>query len=468
MSPIRAAVLTAALLLSWAAGRARAAAPPDWLALRSQEERAELLLSDALGPGRARVFLRARAQASAPAEGPDAALFDRVQRSLDEAPPVLPGFALPRTLKDEILRAYAAPAPGPTVLEATLVLDRGVPQEGVQRAMDLTERVLNLDAERGDSLRLVRENIAPQATASGRAWGGLSERALAGLQSLLATAVLLVAALAALRMIVPLPGGSRSRSARRTALRRRLAGSAALARLLPDPDGADLPRLKPGEAGAAAEFLSGEPSAAAAAALRVFGARTAALVLRRMSAPARRAAAAELARAREQPASAPPAPAGRRWPWTKSPPPPEPVGRRLARRLGEEEREAFLDELFLRLDRGEQDELAAAVETVSPARARSLRGLPDLDDLAAAEPAALRVLLCRFSSAELAGALHGAQEATRERLLASLPDAVAATVGEEEVAVDPGGERTLSLRGELLARWRRLSLEGRVPPAAAP
>ncbi|MBI2362483.1 MAG: hypothetical protein HYV15_03765, partial [Elusimicrobia bacterium] len=163
-------MLTALLLAASFCAPAHAQAPPP------AEARLDALLADILGPGRGRAFVRLvplppDVEEPEPARPPSpAVLWDGIRKELEAAPPVLPGFRTPRSLREEALRQLmrqAAPAktkaaasPG-AALSVTLIMDAGVSEAEAAAASDAVARALELSLERGDTLRTSKAPLAP-------------------------------------------------------------------------------------------------------------------------------------------------------------------------------------------------------------------------------------------------------------------------------------------------------------------
>ncbi|MFA6093205.1 MAG: FliG C-terminal domain-containing protein [Elusimicrobiota bacterium] len=498
--------LAALLLLCLPGPRARAAAAPDtWQTFRSMEERVETLLSDMLGPGRARVFIRASASpsaarhaapAAAPLSDPEEArpgeLFERLRGLRERSPEILPGYGLPRSLREELLLLYAdartaAPAqkePAPVAMTIKLVLDPKVPDAQVQPILNTLSDILDLSPESGDEVRVLRAPFKPRLPPA--SMPDLRWTLLAGL-GLLPAALVLLAALPLIMRLRPefallrprmTAGSLRDLPLLRSERERRLRTPLSPLRGHPESrrgflrgnsalfDVLRAARLRLGlrEAQKTAEFLSNEPPPEAAKALRRFEPAAAAAVFRRLPSMVREAVSLELARNLSMPPPEPtPLPRSR---WRRPPPPPPPpsLRERLTRYLRRTQRERFLEELAIRLSSEEREELASRLATSAPERADALRRLPSLESLASADAHSLRECLARFPASMLAEALFGLDENSRAGLLKALPLPLAQIVQEDCRKVHPAPDRLGELRGEILSRWLNLADRGRITP----
>jgi len=446
----------AALALLAAAGVTAAsgqdAAPP---APPGIEARADQVLTGVLGPGRASVLVvppqeggsGGDAAAGGARERGRADLWESIKHRMDNAPPVLPGFPVPRSLKAEALRALQSgsdPSAGrggaaASGLTVTLTVDPSVGPAELRAAAAALAQALAIDGERGDSINIVR---APLPSGKPEAAGGGFRPDMAALGETLwrlglilcATLALCAMALGAVRVlsvIAEVPG-------------RRGRG------LDPLPIAV---RRRPQDA---ADFLRGRPPEDALAALRRVDPETAALLFRSMSDETRRTLAEALAAKK-------------------------PVAPRRARKAVDALQEhlraealggVLLEEILLRCPRRIQDAVLAHLANLRQESYFSLRRrVPTLEDLAAADRETLQKLLCAFSCEELALGLFEAPEEVRKGFLDALPSLIREMVVQTAAHLVPDSlDHPDEIRSRLFLRWRRLQRAGRVTPllGAAP
>lgn len=455
------AIWLAASIAVGAAGYARGAPPP---VSPGTEARLDALLADILGHGRGHAFVRLiplppdvteppPAPPSAQPRPEPSTLWERIGERGKRTPPVLPGFAAPRSLREEALQELfgrpmpaappaAAPPPDPGfALAVTLLLDDSVSDGELKAASDAVARALGLAAERGDTLRASRAPLTPTLTKVFSEPGVRSAAAAGGTAGSLALVGLALVALAlrgrnsALRslLIAPQPAVSAPPVFH-------VAPPAAAAPDAPAPP-AVLPPLGAGGAAACAEFLRDGPAAAAEWLLRRATPSEAAAVYERLPRPVRLGAARLLADA-AQPAAPPTNPAE--------------LAERAVRRVSGLER---LEDILLRLGPKSREEACEHLRLSCPGAAGRLNALPLFPELALADVEDLRLCLSAFSTARLAAALGAETPAVRVAFLEALPG-VAADLVRERLAREPSGGA--AAQGEILARWRGLERAGRV------
>lgn len=418
------------------------------------------MLADLLGHGRAHAFVRLiplppdvtePARATQPRPTPST-LWDRIGERGKRTPPVLPGFAAPRSLREEALQELfdrpspepmAPPAPDPgSALAVTLLLDDSVSDAELKAASDAVARALGLASERGDTLRASRAPLAP-TLAKALAEPALRSAAAAGgtagafaFLGLLAVALALRGRNSALRSLACAPAPPSSPPV-----------------FQPDPPAptatppapasaqAPLPPLGPDGAAACAELLRDGPAAAADWLLRHATAAEAAAVYSHLPRPVRLDAARLLADA-ARPAAPPTNPAE--------------LAERASRRVCGLER---LEDILLRLGPKAREEACEHLRLSSPGASGRLNALPLFPELALADVEDLRLCLSAFSTARLAAALAAETPAVRVAFLEALPG-VAADLVRDRLAGRPSGGDVA--QGEILARWRGLERAGRV------
>lgn len=458
-------MLTALLLAASLCVPARAQAPPP------AEARLDALLADILGPGRARAFVRLvplpadvvepEAKADAPA-----VLWDAIRKELDSAPPVLPGFRAPRTLREEALRQLmrqAAPpkrrepaSPG-SALSVTLIADTGVSEAELSAAVDAVSRALELSYERGDTLRTSRAPLAPTLEKSLREPMTRAAAAAGGMAGLGTLLGLLVVALAVRarggdappQVHIAQPPAPHIHIAQPSQRAAEAAPAPPPTLSHEDPPDLTLPPLGTGAAGTAADLLRDGPGPLAAWLLGAASPGEAAAVYARLNAQARQAVAVELAGAAE--------------PFPERPETRAELAGRLRERVAGIER---LEEIVQRCGPRLRAEAAGALRLASPSAASRLSALPLFPELCVADREDLRLALSPFSTPRLAAALSGEPEEVRAAFLDALPQVAADLLRErlEEGSVSPDSP---AAQGEILARWTRLERQGRVRPVSA-
>ncbi len=407
--------------LSAAAGEAR---------LRALETRLDALLADMLGPGRARVFLHPETRRSRLANKPrGAVLWDRIERRIKKAPHVLPGFKVPRSLKDETLRSLktslGAGWRARSVLRVRVVVDsRATPAEldAIRTALN---SALGLDTAAGD---IVEMHPAPMRRRL-PAW------ALYGFG---AAALILLLMLASRRLDLNLPNFSWPRWAPSRIF---LPSGKALPPVISALGRRHVPTI--------VDFLESEPPETAAEIFRSLARETIPEVFRRLS-TLRRLALAEILLLTE------PAPARRGGP----------ENRLMAQVAGFEAGLGLLEHILLHCSERLREQVLEHLDRISPARARNLREeLLTLEDLAAADLESLKRCLSAFSIDDLALGLYESPKDARERILSALPEIIRGMVSRRaRYFVPESYEAVASMRGEIYARWKRLELYGRVRP----
>lgn len=420
------------------------------------EARLDGMLSDLLGHGRGRAFVRLVpippdvAPEPGSVEEP-AALWDRINDRLRKAPPVLPGFPAPRSLREEAVRELVGRSPAEasaaSALSVTLVVDDALTEAELKDATDAVARALGLDSARGDTLRASRaplgatlsKSLKDPAVRSGAAAGGTAGAFI--LVGLVVVALALRSRAVTLTLPSPAPGRGEVETITPPAPVQTFTVVPGPAPSAAVPAAATLPPLGHDGAAACAELLRDGPAAAADWLLRRATAQEAAAVYARLPQPVRLDAARLLADAGD----------------------PEPTpsdsaafAERVARRTAGLER---LEDIVLRLGPDLRAEAAAHLRLSSPAAAGRLNALPLFPELSAADPEDLRLCLSPFSTARLAAALAGEPPTVRVPFLDALPGVAADLVRERLDARPSGG---LAAQGEVLARWRTLERGGRV------
>lgn len=401
----------------------------DQARLRALEPRLDALLADMLGPGRARVFLRHEIRRSRTAIKPrGAALWDEVERRMQGAPPVLPGFKVPRRLKEEARRSLKASLGSGwrtrRVLRVRVVVDSRTGPAELSAIRSALSSALGLDPAAGDSIEV---HLAPMRWRP-PGWP------LYGFGA----AVLILLLLLASRFDLRLPNFSRPR---RTPSRIFLPQGGGLPPVLSALSRKHVPTI--------VAFLKGESSETAAEIFRSLARETTPEVFRRLS-TRQRLALAEVLLLTE------PARARRRGP----------EDRLMAQVAGFEAGLGLLEHILLHCSERLREKTLRHLDQVSPARTRELREeLLTLEDLAAADLESLKRCLSAFSIDDLALGLYEAPRDARERIIAALPKIIGELVRKRaRYFVPESYESVASMRGEIYARWKRLELYGRVRP----
>jgi len=467
--------LTAAALLAAILCASADARPAEGDRVEVLESRLMETLDADLGPGKSKVFIRTvdaplpdEAVGAEAAQEPESrssrgeVLWDRIERRRQEAPPVLPGYRVPsdlraealRSLKEELREGDAAPrtAPGQPALSVSLMLDSDVDPEAAERARSATVAALGLDPDRGDSLkvsRILRRSPARRPPLSSRL------RETSALALVYGGPPLLLLALAAGLMAYFRPS-RRARAAEPAAppARARRAGGL----ILPGPR----------HEAAAALTLQTETTEVVVEALRCMSCDSAAGVYRRLPEPCQLSAARALLAHPTEPGVAP-APGGPYAPGTAGSGTAPAVGvyERLRASLeAYENGEGLLAALLPRCPEARRESLLSRLQTDFPAEILRLRReIPTLGDLAEADPPSLRTCLSAFSCDELALCLYELPSDQRDRILAALPGIVRDMVQEKSRRMVPEtSELVEAARTDVVTRWRRLELCGRVRP----
>lgn len=317
-----------------------------------------------------------------------------------------------------------------------LIVDQAVGDPELAAASEAVTRALDLAPRRGDTLQTARAPMAktrrdPAVSAGAAAGGTVGLALLTGL-------VLVAMALRGRRTALVV---SDSRSAPAFDVHRPIPPAPPQLPFLPTAD-PDLAPLTPEAAALAAELLRDGPAAVAAWLLGKATPAEAAQVYARLPGPIRQGAARLLVDAGE--------------------PYPEPVRfpadlkDKLERRVTGILR---LEEIVLRLGEPFRTEATATLRFCSPKAAARLGALPFFLDLAAADPADLRLCLSAFSTDALAAALSPEAPELRRAFLDAVP-AVAADLVRERLPAEPAGGK--EGQGAVLARWNRLQRAGRV------
>ncbi|MFH2203186.1 MAG: FliG C-terminal domain-containing protein [Elusimicrobiota bacterium] len=403
-----------------------------------EAERIEQLLGDLLGRDKARVYIvRETRTVDSPVDIPERKidmLWDRWEQRAQDLPPVLPGYRIPRSLRDEIHRTLQADAPAPKTRTeefrtVTLVLDPSVLVDESDRARGVVEEVLGLVPTRGDTLSVVRAPIHARK----------SEAALRAklLDCMLYAATAAVLLLLAFILFRPRRQASPPEAAPRG--KRRAAPPLAL--------------LAPQHVRGAVELLDKEPARSAVQVLRKASPEVAADIFRRL-AGAKRLDAARLLLAE---------------PAVGAPPPNAIEARVLAAVGAHEAGEGLLERLLLRAPESVRREILSELYKAFPERVRRLKSrLVSMPDLAAAEPNSLRTCLAAFSCEDIALSLYDAPEDSRAAFLNALPDTVRYMVQERlKYMVPESYDQVHRARADLYTRWKRLETYGRVSPLPA-
>lgn len=414
---------------------------------RTLETKIDAALEAMLGPDAARSFVRASAEEisedvalSEFDDAPEApALWDEIQARVDRIPPVLPGYPLPRSLKEEAL-ARVAHAARPRRREAhrrdlltvTLFIDESVEEKTLVRVTEALAGALGLDDRRPDALQVKRARLRP-------AWGSLVRGAR--FRGTLLTA-LCVALGGSLPLLIawlfwkPRPQEAVKKPAPRTA------GPASIR--IPLWNDARYAR-------AVADFLTREPPEAAAAVLAMMSYDAAGDVFRMLPEDRRRRVAAVLSERTDSDAD--------------EPFETDETRERLRRHLENYARgPILLSELLLRAPQSVRDTLLFDMRRANPGTARELRrAAPSLMDLAMADESSLRLCLSVFSVSDLACALYDFDPLARETMLDALPLLVREDVRRELDSFVPDSTESVdAARARITTRWRRLESDGRV------
>lgn len=445
------AILLAASFLTAAPSRAATASAVS----PSIEERLDALLSDMLGPGRARAFVRlvprplTFEELPPEPEAKPAALWDRMNARLADAPPVLPGFPTPRNLREEVMRELVAQATPERVpereqtLSVTLLVDQTLGDAELAAATDAVARALALNAAHGDALHAARTRLAPRwkrtlqepAVLGGAAAGGTAGAAL------LTGLALVALALRGRRgqdrpVFITPPAAPAAPRPEYFPVQ-----PAIHPPVLPVTDPI-LPPLGPEAAAICAELLRDGPGAVTTWLLSRAASQEAAQVYARLPGPIRQESARRLADAFE--------------PYPEPPSDPADLAARLGRRVAGLER---LEDIVLRLGEPFRSEATMTLRLCAPNAAARLSALPFFPDLADADPEDLRLCLSPYSSALLAAALSPEPPEVRCAFLDSLPGVAAGLIRGHLSAEPRGGRRE---QGDILSRWIRLQHAGRV------
>jgi tetratricopeptide (TPR) repeat protein len=400
----------------------------------------ESVLASAVGPGQARLFVRHETKyIPRRSRKASAALWDRMQYRVNHSPPVLPGFPVPRSLKDEALvqlkkEAAAVRRTRRTSLRhVTLLIDPAVHDEAVDTARNLVLEGLGLNFKKGESLKVLRVPLTA---------AGVSQQppAMGYLQIALWAGVLFAVLFWMLRL-APRRGDDQPRR------------PLAVPGTWNPGRHPELHRLSRRAARASAEFLVSESGANAANVLASLEIETAAAVFRLMPEHKRGETAAALAAAAEQDAQAE-AKGG-------------PAEVRLLEHLERERmRAGLLYQLLLRCPEPMRKSALASVDVQAKAVANAVRRrLVTMSDLAQVDPASLRICLSAFSIRQLALSLYDLDELVREGILAALPELVReATVKELRILVPDTLESVDDARADVYARWDRMEYAGRAKP----
>ncbi len=420
---------------------------------RTLEAKIDAALDAMLGPDAARSFVRASVEEIPESGGrslsndssDEAALWDEIRGKLDDLPPVLPGYRIPRSLKAEVLsRVAQAAAPRRvesrkrTVLTVSLLVDESVEAKSLTPATAALAHAVGLDPDRGDILQITRTRLRPTwvSLIRGERFRGF---ALAAFSVALGASLPLLAA-----WLLWKPG-------KRTEPEKKVCSQPLEAPPL-DADFNPIPFWNDARyARAVADFLAHEPPEAAAAVLSLLTYDAAGDVFRLLPEAARRGVAALLA-----------AESG--------------VGakdlfhtgqlrRRLREHLASYARgPGLLEELLLRAPQPLRDGLLGDLQRVDPDAARRIRrAVPSFRDLARADENSLRLCLSVLSTADLVRALYDFDPAPREKMLESLPILLREEIREQLRSFVPDSmESVETARSRITARWRRLERDGRV------
>jgi len=412
-----------------AAAPAQAASAPD------QARHVENLLADILGPGKARVFVRTSEADSEPVwEDPFSQtgfLWDRWKEDGQDLPPVLPGYTIPRSMKDNLLGSLRKKELSRVSHHVTLVLDPTVPKGEAKQLRALVFQTLGLDAVRGDVLRVVRAPIHPRKA---------SPKKLDKLRTKVLDTLLFAGTAAILLLLVFFLYPPRHR------------GKIFAAHDGPTPTDAlpCLAMLAPHHVRRAAQFLEGEPAQSSVFVLRTVPIDVAADLFQKLSVSKRMTVADELLFS-----------------------PPEDLktqdsieGKILALAAEHEAGEGLLESLLLRSPDPVRREVLSRLYGRAPERVRQMKErLVSIRDLAAAAPTSLRTCLASFSTEDIAISLYEAPENSRKAFLKALPDTVAEMVREHLKSLVPASyDQVHRIRAQLYARWKRLEVYGRVRP----
>ncbi len=431
---------------SWArtaAPKARSAdevgAPSPSAASGTDARHVETLLEDVLGPGKARVFIRTK-EVDVLSTWEDTSsetgfLWDDWEERVRSLPPVLPGYSVPRSMQEDILRTLrqqekSRPARRVTLRSVTLVLDPKVSEAEVKQLRALVSKILHLDAVRGDVLRVVRAPIHSGKTSEKARTKVLDYLLFAGTAAILLLLVFFL-----------------------YSPRRRAKLFAAQAHP-PEPEdrGArpGLTMLAPHHVRKAAQFLDGEPAQSSVFVLRTVPIEVAADLFRKLSTRKRNTVAAELL-------FQPP----------ENPKTQDSVeGKILALAAEHEAGEGLLESLLLRSPDPVRREVLSRLYSRAPVQVRQIKErLVSIGDLAAATPSSLRTCLASFSTEDIAISLYEAPEDSRKAFLNALPDTVAEMVREHLKHLVPESyDQVHRIRANIYARWKRLEIYGRVRP----
>ena len=411
-------------------------------AAHSDSLRVESLLSDILGPGKARLFIRASQRFDlSPDRGRDSpetsVLWDRWESEQRASPVVLPGYRVPQSLSAQIsgaLRAEAEKsAPRKRELRhATLVLDPSVAESEFTGLRNIVVEALGLDVFNGETLIIKRRPFYPHK--------GRDVFRLKLMECLLyaatASVILLVAYL-----LFP----ARRKGPPVYTSHHRMPHDPAPPGTLPC-----LGMLAPHHAPNAAKFLNSEPADSAVYILRTTEIDVAADIFCRLD-PKKRFDAAHgllFAKSLEKNEDAP-------------------LEERVLSSVADfEGGEGLLENLLLRSPERVRREVLSRLFERAPQRVRRLKSkLITMEDLAVARASSLQTCLSAFSTEEIALSLFETAETTRRAHLNALPETVRDMVTDRlRYLVPDSYAQVQRMRSEIFARWKKLEQYGRVPP----
>lgn len=432
-------------------GEAGAPAPE-----RALEDRLEGLLNARFGPESSRVFIRLRrlhavepeqGEETAPGvpQGRPSALWDDMVRRIEESAPVLPGYRLPGSLKEEALRraagrivrqrAPAGPAEPRVARMVTIFLDSSLREDQASQARAMATQALGLNIYRGDELKVARMRLR-------KGWSGLfggarsREKLLLSIAQGGGAALVLILALAAWRMSGPFGPGEREDEPPE---KPRPAGA---------PGARPSAQAKLPDIACMNHLLRSEPPESVAWVLRYMDLTTGAALFRRLSPERKREVAAHLL--------GPATPGQRR----------RALAGLRSRLVAHGTGEGLLSELLLRASDRTREDVLSHLSKKHPQTSHRIRtGLLTMEDLSTADASSLRTLLSAFSCDELALGFYELPDGARARFLEALPAVIGGMVRDKAETLVPGTyEQVEGVRADIYARWRRLETSGRVRP----